>query len=1166
MHQPGRPRLRSLRLLALVPVFLLACGGGDDASDQAPGSGVGGGSGKGGAGGSAGASGSSGTGGSGGKSGAGGTAGSSGTAGAAGTSGAAGAAAGAGGKSGAAGSSGQAGSAGQAGAAGSAGGVAGSGGAGASGGNTAGAAGSSGAGGTAGAGGAAGSSGTGGAGGTAGDPCAPIACDADQHCVVGASGVPGCVEYTCADLACKANEACIDPPVGGAFCNATCASDLACPPAQFCKDGLCTDDVCAPGATTCQGDELLSCAPSGGGFGGKVTCGSATWTSQPCVDPGKGDAYCPCADDWDCPAFTECEGGACQGTGKPPTCSLPPVSFTEALPQQEIHWGGTGSGAKNPAKNAPFPSSSQVSATPVVANLDDDNGDGLIDERDTPEIIFMTYCGTDVASNGMVRAIHGGGPNKGKDYFAHCGPTVWHEGDDLAMACACASAVGNSTAALAVADLDGDGVPEIVVPTENAGLRILDNKGELLAETANNQWSGYVNPSPAVANVDGAGLAEIVVGHDVFTLSKDAAGKLSFVDHFSGALMVGKNGQGPISCVADVQGDAGLEIIAGSTAYALPKPPAGVTKIADCKAGATDDFCTGKLTVVWDGQTVNGAAKLPNAQRDGFCAVADVLGGDMAAAPGPGNPLDGKAEVVLVSGGYLVVLEGETGKLQRFIDLGAGTNGGAPNVDDFDGDGFPEIGTAFGAQYLLVDLQTPSATCPAWPNVFKDGTAGQQGNPGRAPGGACAADADCAAGAVCSASTKSCVCLHNGWRRLTEDDSSRVTGSSVFDFNGDGAAEVVYGDECWLRVYDGTSGQVLFKQPAPSRTRIENPVVADVDNDGNAEIINATNNDAATCSTGVDFPNGITVWGDASDAWVSARRIWNQHAYHVTNITESAAVPVAEPASWKTYNGRSYNVYRSQPRNFGVAPDMTVSGIQLSSPGVACGQLSSSLLITASIANIGDLRVGAGIPVTFHGEWLNPPLIAPLYADNAMTPLTTQLASALEPGTSVIVAVTYDAANNAPGTLPDKVRVVVDEANAERECIESNNESTADVTAGELTADLSLTLDIPDATGCPSVVVPTTVTNGGSAPASNVLVRYYAGDPDQGGKVLHDELFVDPIDAFGGSVSRNVIIKAFPLSISVLVNARVDPDNTILECNDGNNKASADVKVACGKD
>jgi hypothetical protein len=36
----------------------------------------------------------------------------------------------------------------------------------------------------------------------------------------------------------------------------------------------------------------------------------------------------------------------------------------------------------------------------VVANLDDDNGDGLIDARDFPEIVFMTYCNS-TSTNAM---------------------------------------------------------------------------------------------------------------------------------------------------------------------------------------------------------------------------------------------------------------------------------------------------------------------------------------------------------------------------------------------------------------------------------------------------------------------------------------------------------------------------------------------------------------------------------------------------------------------------------------------------------------------------------------------------------------------------------------------------------------------------------------------
>jgi hypothetical protein len=988
-----------------------------------------------------------------------------------------------------------------------------------------------------------------------------VSCEADEKCEGGA-----CVELTCADLTCKDTETCIDPAEGGAFCEPLCKTDLDCPSSEFCNGTICEADTCKPGDTKCEGDDLLQCAANGSAFGKALSCGSSTLSGAACTDNGDGKAFCPCFDDWDCPAFTVCEAGSCQGTGKAPTCALPPVPFAEALPKKEIQWGGTGQGANNPAVGSPFPTSSQVSATPIVANLDDDNGDGKIDERDFPEIVFMTYCGTDISTNGIVRAIHGGGPNKGKDFFATCGNTLWSEGEALNKTCACADATGNSTAALAVGDLDGDGIPEIVVPNENAGLTILDNKGKLITQSPNTQWSGFPNPAVTIANLDNAGLSELIVGNVAFTLGKDASGKLIFVDRFVGtATTTGKNGQGPVSCVANIAGDARPEIIAGTGAFRLPVPPAGVTARAQCAANDPTNFCKGTLDVVWDGQTVNGAVKIPNAQRDGFCAVADVLGADTTAAPGPSNPLDGKPEVVLVSNGFLQVLEGETGKQLRFINLNVGLSGGAPNIDDFDGDGFPEIGTAFGLRYLMIDLQDPTpGTCPAWTNAFNDAQQGLQNNPARNPGGACSTDAECAQGAVCNKTVGACVCLHNGWQRITEDDSSRVTGSSVFDFNGDGAAEVVYGDECFLRIYDGVDGQVLFKTNAPSRTRIENPVIADVDNDGNAEIVHATNNDASACSVGGNFPNGIQVLGDASDAWVSARRIWNQHAYHITNVSESSQIPVSEPDSWKSYNGRTYNTYRSNPRSFGVAPDLTIGAVQVASPDVTCGQLSSKLLISAVIENKGDLRVGSEIVATFYGEWTNLGLKEPLYADAAKTPLAANLPGTLEPGGSVILTVPYDAANNSPNSLPDQVRIVIDEANTARECIENNNEKTVPVAPGELTADLELSLGLVGQINCPSAVVPTTVTNLGSADASGVIVRYYAGDPDQGGSPIHDELFAGPFAAGGGTETRNVSITTLP-PLSVQIFARVDPENAIPECKDSNNTATVDTKIDCTK-
>ena len=996
------------------------------------------------------------------------------------------------------------------------------------------------------------------------DPCDGVACGPDQKCE-DQQGAGTCVNLTCDEAMCSATEVCDTGPNGGAICkDISCDSDLDCPPAQHCNGAICVDDTCAPGVGECMGDDVLVCLPNGSGTVLKYTCGSDAYYTSVCAGDGMGSATCTCEDDWDCPGFTACDVSICLGTGKAPTCSLPPVAFSNALPVNEIMWGGINQQNKN-AVDAPFPTSSQVSMTPLVANLDDDNGDGLINERDFPEIIFMTYCGTDVAVNGIVRAIHGGGPNKGKDFFATCGTTVWHEGDDLAMACPCANATGNSTASPAVGDLDNDGVPEIVVPNETTGLTILDNMGNLIATSPTNQWTSYTNPAVSIANLDHKGFAEIIVGKHVFTLAHDANGKLVFQDRFSGALMDGKNGQGPASCVGNVSGDELPEIVAGTTAYRMPTPPAGVTKIADCPAGSTDNFCTGKLDVVWDGQAVNGttaATGIPSAQRDGFCAIADVLGVDQTIAPSPANPLDQKPEVVVVAEGYIIILDGETGARRRFINLALGLDGGAPNVDDFDGDGFPEIGTALGTRYVLQDLQDTSTACPAWPNAFNDAQMGLQGNPARDPGGACAVDADCADGAVCHKAAGQCVCLHNGWLRVTEDDSSRVTSSSVFDFNGDGRAEVIYNDECFFRVYDGLTSEVLFKSPSPSRTRIEEPVVADVDNDGNAEIVIPSNNDTNSCSQGNNFPNGIAVWGDASDSWVSARRIWNQHAYHVTNVTEGGQIPLKEPDNYKPYSGRLYNTYRSNPRNYNVAPDLSVTGVQVSSPDVACGELSELLTITAKIDNLGDLRVGPGVVVTYYGTWGMTE--QPLYADAMMTPLTATLQASLEPGDSILLSVVYNAAFNAAGVLPDQVKVIVDEADSESECIEDNNSMTKKVEPSMPLADLLLELGIATDGSCPKPEVATTIINEGAAPASNVLVRYYAGDPNAGGTYLHELTVPGPIAPNGGTESFTAGIPHFPDNLSILIYGIVDPDNTIEECNDGNNKDAADNKIECG--
>ena len=76
------------------------------------------------------------------------------------------------------------------------------------------------------------------------------------------------------------------------------------------------------------------------------------------------------------------------------------------------------------------------------------------------------------------------------------------------------------------------------------------------------------------------------------------------------------------------------------------------------------------------------------------------------------------------------------------------------------------------------------------------------------------------------------------WSHPIEESSSGMTGSSVFDFEGDGAAEVVYADEETLWIFDGATGTIeMAWTEHGSGTRFEYPTIVDIDADGSAENI-----------------------------------------------------------------------------------------------------------------------------------------------------------------------------------------------------------------------------------------------------------------------------------------------------------------------------------------
>jgi hypothetical protein len=203
---------------------------------------------------------------------------------------------------------------------------------------------------------------------------------------------------------------------------------------------------------------------------------------------------------------------------------------------------------------------------------------------------------------------------------------------------------------------------------------------------------------------------------------------------------------------------------------------------------------------------------------------------------------DGTPEVVKVVASDAVTLRDADGTLLWSFPISDG-GGGPPTIADFDGDGEPEVGLASRAFYRVIET---------------DGT--------------------------------------ERWAQPVQDYSSSVTGSSVFDFEGDGAAEVVYADEETLWVYDGATGAVEMAWATHSSgTLFEYPLVVDVDNDGAAEVVVASNDYAFSGS------RGITVIGDAANSWAPARGVWNQHAYFISNIGDDGAVDGAE-GNWARWN------------------------------------------------------------------------------------------------------------------------------------------------------------------------------------------------------------------------------------------------------------------------
>ena len=196
-----------------------------------------------------------------------------------------------------------------------------------------------------------------------------------------------------------------------------------------------------------------------------------------------------------------------------------------------------------------------------------------------------------------------------------------------------------------------------------------------------------------------------------------------------------------------------------------------------------------------------------------------------------------------------------------------------------------------------------------------------------------------------------------------------TAGFTVFDFNQDGRNEIVYRGTTQLYIADGvTLANLCPPTTAYSGTITEYPIVADVNADGHAEIIVARAYNDWNAGGGA---NGwVSVYGSATPGtWSSARKVWNQWAYSSVNINEDMTVPqyrfdvsTAFPNGDKPFNGflQQMPYIDTQGDLFNPVADVEVTGASASLQ-------EDTVLLSLNCCNIGEISV-LTCPVTVYAN------------------------------------------------------------------------------------------------------------------------------------------------------------------------------------------------------
>lgn len=222
------------------------------------------------------------------------------------------------------------------------------------------------------------------------------------------------------------------------------------------------------------------------------------------------------------------------------------------------------------------------------------------------------------------------------------------------------------------------------------------------------------------------------------------------------------------------------------------------------------------------------------------------------------------------------------------------------------------------------------------------------------------------------------------WRVSVNEETSGYTGCSVYDFNGDGAAEVVYRDERYLYIINGKDGSVNTQQQCIARTAVEYPIVADIDGDGSTELCVTCGFDDKLawdnfCTLSYSENSHVRVFESASLPWVPSRKLWNQHAYFNVNVNDDLTIPKIQQKHHLVFStgtctqgpNRPLNTFLNQTPYLDTngcptyaSPDLVnVAALFKIQPPTCPG---NDFTVTVGVRNQGDVSIAGDVPITFY--------------------------------------------------------------------------------------------------------------------------------------------------------------------------------------------------------